>query len=185
MATRSSNEVIHRTRVIKSQIGPIRLTSNGGALTNLSMLDEGDHAALVAADSCEILDLAADELAGYFRGTLRAFTVPLAPQGTEFQQRVWNCLTQIPYGTTISYLELATRAGNAKAMRAVGAANGRNPIGLIIPCHRVIGANGTLVGYSGGMWRKVALLRLEGVNVPADQAPQRPVWAQPAEPLGV
>ncbi|MCX5689282.1 MAG: methylated-DNA--[protein]-cysteine S-methyltransferase [Planctomycetota bacterium] len=185
MATKVSNEVVQRHTVVQSPVGPIRLTSNGGALTHLSMLDEGDPAALVAADSCEILDLAATELAAYFQGTLRTFTVPLAPQGTEFQQRVWNCLTQIPYGTTISYLELATRAGNAKAIRAVGAANGRNPIGLIIPCHRVIGANGTLVGYSGGLWRKVALLKLEGVNVPADQAPQRPDWAQPAEPLGV
>lgn len=101
------------------------------------------------------------ELAAYFIGQLRSFSVPLAPQGTRFQLRVWEALRNIPYGDTISYGELASRIGNPAASRAVGAANGRNPIPIIIPCHRVIGANGTLVGFGGGLDTKQKLLRLE------------------------
>ena len=182
MTTNRSRELIQRTSVIQSPVGPLRLVSNGGALTQLTMLDTNDPAASAPIDRCEVLELAASELAAYFAGLLKTFTVPLAPVGTEFQQRVWSCLTQIPYGTTISYQELANRAGNEKAVRAVGAANGRNPIGLIVPCHRVIGADGKLVGYSGGLWRKVDLLRLEGVEVALTQRPQRPDWAGTLEP---
>jgi methylated-DNA-[protein]-cysteine S-methyltransferase len=103
-----------------------------------------------------------DELAEYFSGKRKAFTFPLAPKGTEFQLAVWNALLDIPYGDTATYAELARRIGRPSAVRAVGAANGANPIPVIIPCHRVIGSNGTLTGYGGGIERKQWLLTLEG-----------------------
>ena len=101
------------------------------------------------------------QVEAYFRGRLRDFDFPLAPQGTSFQTTVWEALQRIPYGDTISYGELARRIGNPKAVRAVGLANGSNPIAIVIPCHRVIGSNGTLVGYGGGLPIKQALLSLE------------------------
>jgi methylated-DNA-[protein]-cysteine S-methyltransferase len=101
------------------------------------------------------------QLTAYFHGELKAFDLPLRLCGTEFQQRVWEELRRIPYGSTISYGELAQRVGNPNASRAVGLANGRNPISIVVPCHRVIGANGKLTGYSGGVARKEALLALE------------------------
>ena len=104
---------------------------------------------------------ARSQLGQYFAGERTEFELELAPTGTPFQVEVWRTLRDIPYGTTINYGELAKRIGNANASRAVGAANGRNPIGIIVPCHRVIGANGSLVGYGGGLERKKALLALE------------------------
>lgn len=101
------------------------------------------------------------QLNAYFAGKLRTFDVPLAPQGTVFQSQVWRALCDIPYGETTSYGELARGIGNPKAVRAVGLANGSNPISIIIPCHRVIGSNGSLVGYGGGLPIKQALLALE------------------------
>ena len=101
------------------------------------------------------------QVEAYFKGRLKAFDFPLAPQGTPFQTSVWHELLRIPYGETISYGELARRLGNPKAVRAVGLANGSNPIAIVIPCHRVIGSNGTLVGYGGGLPTKQALLALE------------------------
>ncbi len=102
------------------------------------------------------------ELAEYFAGQRRGFNVTLAPRGTDFQKRVWQALAAIPFGQTRSYVQLAAEIGNAAAMRAVGAANGRNPIPIIVPCHRVIGANGSLTGFGGGLPTKEFLLRLEG-----------------------
>lgn len=102
------------------------------------------------------------QLREYFAGSRHAFTIPLAPKGTPFQLAVWNALLAIPYGDTVSYSELAFRIGRPSAVRAVGAANGANPIPVIIPCHRVIGSNGTLTGYGGGIERKQWLLALEG-----------------------
>lgn len=101
------------------------------------------------------------QLRAYFEGALKEFDVPLAPEGTEFQMRVWQSLRDIPYGETISYGQLAARLGNPKAARAVGLANGSNPIPIIIPCHRVIGSDGSLVGYGGGLENKKILLALE------------------------
>ena len=106
------------------------------------------------------------QLAEYFAGTRREFTLPLNPEGTEFQRRVWDELTRIPYGTTISYSELARRLGDPAAVRAVGRANGANPLWIIIPCHRVIGADGSLTGYAGGLEVKRSLLELEGALPP-------------------
>jgi methylated-DNA-[protein]-cysteine S-methyltransferase len=105
----------------------------------------------------------ADQLRAYFARERKEFDLPLAPRGTEFQRRVWEELSRIPYGTTVSYAELAARIGRPGAFRAVGRANGTNPIPVILPCHRVIGADGSLTGYGGGMELKRALLALEGV----------------------
>ena len=119
----------------------------------------------LAATYCEkrtpILAEAAAQLDDYFARRLRRFDLPLMPIGTEFQRRVWDELRRIPYGQTISYKELALRIGNPKAVRAVASANRANPISIIIPCHRVIGSNGRLVGYSGGLDKKETLLQLE------------------------
>jgi len=101
------------------------------------------------------------QLQAYFSGELKEFNVPLAMEGTEFQLRVWNALRAIPYGETISYAQLAERIGNPKAVRAVGLANGSNPIPIIVPCHRVIGGNGSLTGFGGGLSTKKRLLELE------------------------
>jgi methylated-DNA-[protein]-cysteine S-methyltransferase len=101
------------------------------------------------------------QLAEYFRGERHEFSLKLAPEGTAFQKAVWRQLTAIPYGQTVSYLDIARLIGNEKAIRAVGAANGQNPIAIIVPCHRVIGSDGSLTGYGGGLWRKAWLLNHE------------------------
>jgi methylated-DNA-[protein]-cysteine S-methyltransferase len=142
-----------------SPIGELLLTSDGSALTRLHMSPFDVEDAWVRDD--EAMQAYVDQLGDYFAGRRRDFDLPLAPAGTEFQQRVWAALQEIPYGETWSYLELATRIGNPKACRAVGLANGRNPIAVVVPCHRVIGANGSLTGYGGGMERKRVLLDLE------------------------
>lgn len=105
------------------------------------------------------------ELLEYFNGRRKEFTMELAPEGTEFQKIVWAELSRIPYGQTISYGELARRIGRPTASRAVGAANGRNPIPIVVPCHRVIGTSGTLTGYAGGLEIKRGLLEIEGIEV--------------------
>ncbi len=115
---------------------------------------EGDH---------PLLQRAQRQLDEYFAGRRRDFDLPLAPRGTPFQRRVWDELAQIPYGRTRSYAELAQRLGQPSATRAVGAANGRNPLPIVVPCHRVIGADGSLTGFGGGLPRKRFLLELEGV----------------------
>lgn len=140
-------------------VGPLHLTATDDALTGLRFGSgpedgerDGDH---------PVLAKVAAELAEYFDGRLRTFTVPLAPAGTAFQLSVWEQLTLIPYGTTVSYGELARRLGSPAASRAVGLANGRNPIAIVVPCHRVIGADGSLTGFGGGMAAKRTLLDLE------------------------
>ncbi len=116
------------------------------------------------------MEALAQQLAEYFAGSRRAFTVPTAQPGTEFQKRVWDELVRIPYGQTISYGELARRVGDVNASRAVGAANGRNQLAIIVPCHRVIDSSGHLHGYAGGLDRKARLLAHEGASfVGADQ----------------
>ncbi len=118
-----------------------------------------DHPALLEAEL---------QLNEYFEGRRSSFSLPLDPAGTEFQKEVWNALSTIPYGETRSYSDIARQIGNIKAVRAVGAANGRNPISIIVPCHRVIGASGELTGFAGGLDAKASLLSLEGVkNGPA------------------
>ncbi len=103
-----------------------------------------------------------DQLSEYFRGKRMTFSVPIRFDGTDFQNKVWHALTEIPYGQTVTYKEVAEKIGNPKAVRAVGNANNRNPIAIVVPCHRVIGADGKLVGYGGGLEMKEKLLKLEG-----------------------
>ncbi len=109
-----------------------------------------------------LLSACAAQLAEYFRGARRTFDLPLAPAGTQFQQGVWQALRTIPYGQTASYLDIAVALGDPRAVQAVGRANGQNPLAIIVPCHRVIGRNGRLIGYAGGVWRKQWLLQHEG-----------------------
>lgn len=118
-----------------------------------------------AANGNDITNLCKKELTEYFANKRRQFTVPLDPQGSPFQQAVWQCLTDIPFGEVKSYGDIAKQLNKPKASQAVGGANGRNPITLLIPCHRVIGANGSLTGYAGGLERKLWLLQHEGADI--------------------
>lgn len=153
--------------ITPSPVGPLTLVSDGGKLIGC-YFDGHAPAAMAAAPRGRdpILDLARQELAAFFAGALRTFTAPVAPRGTEFQRKVWKGLQSIPHGRTTSYGELARKIGAPKAMRAVGAANGANPICIIIPCHRVIGADGSLTGFGGGLDRKRFLLALERGEAP-------------------
>ena len=127
--------------------------------------------------NAEALSEVTQQINEYFAGSRKEFDLPLAPQGTPFQRRVWQELLRIPHGEAISYGELATRVGNPKASRAVGAANGQNPISLIIPCHRVIGSDRSLTGYGGGLPVKEALLKHEGVFFKAKQQEEPTLFA--------
>ena len=152
--------------VVQTPIDRLVVASDGSAIVGVWMAnaepDDASWADRRGADS--LLDEARRQLVAYFAGGLRAFDLPLAPNGTEFQRRVWTELTRIPFGGTISYAGLARRVSNAAAVRAVGAANGRNPIPIIVPCHRVIGSDGSLTGFGGGLPRKQWLLRHEGAQ---------------------
>jgi methylated-DNA-[protein]-cysteine S-methyltransferase len=145
--------------IVPSPIGEVVLVSNGQALTAVS-LSPAEVGKEWRPDDA-LLRPAREQLRAYFGGDLLDFDLPLAPAGTNFQQRVWSELRRIAFGRTASYAEIAARIGRPKAARPVGAANGRNPIAIIVPCHRVIGANGTLTGYGGGLDRKEWLLRHE------------------------
>lgn len=154
---------------LDSPIGPLLLTSDGASLTRLYMSPFSLNPQW-SQEPCPVLEETARQLRAFFQGELKEFTVPLGGQGTEFQQTVWKELTRIPYGTTISYGELAKRIGQPSASRAVGLANGKNPISIIVPCHRVIGANGTLTGYGGGLDRKKWLLEHEATRAQPELA---------------
>ncbi len=140
-----------------SPLGLLRLRASGQALLALDFVTEGEP----SADPSPLLDEACRQLDDYFAGRRPPFDLPLAPVGTPFQQQVWQALRQIPYGDTCSYRDIACQLGKPGAMRAVGGANHRNPLPLFIPCHRVIGANGSLVGYAGGLALKAWLLTHE------------------------
>jgi methylated-DNA-[protein]-cysteine S-methyltransferase len=154
-----------RYEYFDSPLGQLLLTANEGSLTGLHFVDEKYYPGVCSEwrrdGDAAIIRSTRMQLNEYFSGQRTSFAVPLAPQGTEFQRQVWTMLTTLRYGETVSYSNLAQRLGNTKAVRAVGAANGRNPISIIIPCHRVIGADGSLTGYAGGLKRKEFLLRLE------------------------
>jgi methylated-DNA-[protein]-cysteine S-methyltransferase len=121
----------------------------------------------------KLLKTAKREVLEYFAGKRKAFSVPLAPEGTPFQRAVWREIAKVPFGETITYAELARRAGFPGSARAAGAATGRNPIGVIVPCHRIVGTNGSLTGYAGGLPKKKALLALEGLALRAATASRR------------
>jgi len=158
---------------IDSPVGPLTLVARDGALTGLYMHEQRHRPQPetfgVRDDDAEPFAAAARQLAEYFAGTRTAFDLPLAPTGTPFQQRVWAALREIPYGVTTSYGELAERIGSPGAARAVGLANGRNPIGIVVPCHRVVGSTGALTGYGGGFETKRRLLDAERGTLPIDR----------------
>ncbi len=153
--------------LIESPLGTLRLAATPQGLASIFFIDEtgmpptgADWARDPAA---AVLQRAATQLREYFAGRRRVFDLPLASTGTPFQHDVWKAIATVPAGETISYTELARRAGHAGSFRAVGAATGRNPLAIVVPCHRIIGADGSLTGYAGGLPRKRALLALEGV----------------------
>ncbi len=149
---------------VESPVGPLLLAASTEGLQLIEFPDprhrvqrtddwkQGDH---------PVLDAARTQLGEYFAGDRSEFELPLAPQGTPFQREVWSALAEIPYGKTSTYAELASRAGRPTAVRAVGAAIGRNPLSIVVPCHRVVGADGSLTGFSGGLPAKQHLLELE------------------------
>ncbi len=143
---------------LASPLGTLTLTSDGEHLTGLSM-DEVSTADFT--EDRKVLKPALDQVRAYFAGELKAFDLPLKQPGTPFQQSVWKQLQRIGYGATASYQDVAKKIKRPQAMRAVGSANGRNKIAIVVPCHRVIAADGSLGGYGGGLWRKEWLLNLE------------------------
>jgi methylated-DNA-[protein]-cysteine S-methyltransferase len=149
---------------LDSPIGPLTVVVNGaGALTHILFAHQAPPAGVAwDADRCAA---AATQLREYFAGERTDFDLPLAPAGSEFQRRVWDALRRLGHGEVVDYGGLGARIGRAGAARAVGRANATNPIPIVIPCHRVIGANGTLTGYAGGLDAKLALLQLEGCDV--------------------
>ncbi|MCY1719841.1 methylated-DNA--[protein]-cysteine S-methyltransferase [Prolixibacteraceae bacterium Z1-6] len=148
-------------KYINSPIGWLQLKSTDDALWSIHFVDE---------PGCEsethpsILQKAVNQLEEYFRGIRKIFDVKLAPKGTEFQRRIWDLVETVPYGCTASYLDISLKSGSAKKTRAIGLANGKNPIPIIIPCHRIIGTNGKLTGYAGGLDKKRWLLQHELSN---------------------
>jgi methylated-DNA-[protein]-cysteine S-methyltransferase len=158
MTSQKTREIT--TVVVDSPLGALRLSASENGITRIDFSD--DLRPEVGPVAHPLLAALKAELASYFAGSLRRFTIPLAPVGTPFELGVWKALTDIPWGETRSYLDVALVVGSKNHTRAVGGANGRNPIAIVIPCHRVIAKNGTLGGYSGGLDKKRALLAREG-----------------------
>lgn len=152
----------------QSPLGVLEIRSTGSAISDVLFVNSWKGAKIIESElnftkpRSAIIKSCIKQLDEYFAGIRTVFSIHLSQVGTEFQQTVWNELCRIPYGRTISYLELSKRIGNVKAIRAVGTANGNNSICIIVPCHRVIGSNGDLIGYGGDLWRKKWLLEHEG-----------------------
>ena len=155
LTTRQTRATVRYT-VLDSPIGPLLATADDAGAVSGLWFDRAPAEGWQRDD--DALAGLGDQLDAYFAGTLTRFDLPLAPVGTEWQRRVWDALTDIPYGETVSYAELAARIGRPSACRAVGAANALNPISVIVPCHRVVGTSGSLTGYGGGLERKAWLL---------------------------
>ena len=162
--------------VVESPVGLLRLVASDDALQRIDFLGPGQAESRLPRGLPDMIGAAADQLSRYFDGTLRTFELPLAPFGSPFQRDVWSALLEIPFGKTTTYGAIARAIGREKAIRAVGAANGANPIPIVIPCHRVVGSDGSLIGYGGGLDIKRALLALEGVVVDAER--QRALFAR-------
>lgn len=141
----------------QSPIGLLKIGGTDSCITLLSFVDK-DEELSASTGSTDILQYCTEQLIEYFNGSRRSFDIPVYQEGTGFQQKVWSELLAIPFGKTISYLDLAKRMGDPKVIRAAASTNGKNKIAIIIPCHRVIGSNRSLVGYAGGLWRKKWLL---------------------------
>ncbi len=150
-----------------SELGQLEIVGTEAGITAVLFVDE-EPESNVSPVVHPCLQACVQQLDEYFKGERQEFSLTLAPQGTPFQQKIWQQISQIPYGQTASYLEIARAINNEKAIRAVGQANGRNPISIIIPCHRIIGSNGKLTGYGGGLWRKAWLLTHEK-SIPGTQ----------------
>ena len=142
---------------IKTPLGITKIMGDENGISVISVSDEGDISEQIPA----VLQEAVSQLMAYFEGKRTTFDFKLNPKGTEFQQKVWYGLLEIPFGKTMSYLELSKKLGDVKAIRAVASANGKNPLWIVVPCHRVIGTDGSLTGYAGGLWRKKWLLEHE------------------------
>lgn len=140
---------------IKTPLGVAKLEGDAKGLSSITILDTDEKITDLVP---EVLEDAIYQLQEYFKGKRESFSLTLNPQGTDFQRKVWATLQEIPYGKTVSYLELSKTLGDVKAIRAVAAANGKNPLWIVVPCHRVIGSDGSLVGYAGGLHRKKWLL---------------------------
>ena len=161
--------------LLQSPVGQLLLVGNRDGLSRLQFQD-GKHPYPIHSQWTKdrrVFENVIAQLKDYFDGKRKRFTVKLAQEGTEFQRRVWRALRTIPYGETVSYGDIAKQIGNPQACRAVGAANGNNPVSIIVPCHRVIGHNGKLVGFGGGLPIKRALLELERRHDGTDKAKQK------------
>ena len=143
----------------QSPIGLLVIKANNEAVKEVLFQEE----ALVKTNPNALTEKCCEELNEYFNGSLSSFSVALDPDGSDFQKRVWQQLLTLPYGTATNYLQMARKLGDEKCIRAAANANGKNPVAIIIPCHRVIGSDGSLTGYGGGLWRKKWLLEHEGV----------------------
>lgn len=154
---------------MQSPIGTLLIQESNDTITNITFHTQEKMSAIQTQESSIQISFVIKEcvrqLNLYFKGELKEFNLPLAPKGTDFQESVWKALCQVPYGTTASYKDIAIAIGNPKACRAIGMANNHNPIPIIIPCHRIIGSNGKLVGYAGGLDIKEKLLELEKQNM--------------------
>jgi len=146
------------TAFIKTPLGITKITGDESGISVISMLNDETE---ISSEIPKILHEAVSQLHDYFDGKRQDFNFKLNPSGTEFQQKVWRELLQIPFGKTVSYLDLSKKIGDVKAIRAVASANGKNPLWIVVPCHRVIGTDGSLTGYAGGLWRKKWLVEHE------------------------
>jgi methylated-DNA-[protein]-cysteine S-methyltransferase len=142
---------------IQTPLGIVKIAGNENGISSINVSDEGTISIAITP----VLQAAVVQLNEYFEGKRHSFSFKMNPQGTEFQQKVWKALLDIPYSTTRTYLEQSKMVSDAKAIRAVASANGKNPLMIVVPCHRVIGTNGSLTGYAGGLWRKKWLLEHE------------------------
>ena len=155
---------------LESPIGTLRLHATADALVGIYLPTQAPPAPAPERAGHAVLERASEQLARYFAGELQRFDLPLSPRGTAFQHEVWRVLRTIPFGETWSYAQLAAALGRPSASRAVGGANGRNPLAIVVPCHRVVGADGSLTGYAGGLPCKEWLLRHEGARAPVAAA---------------
>jgi methylated-DNA-[protein]-cysteine S-methyltransferase len=153
----SNSEQVKQTTFIKTPLGITKIIGDENGISEISVLNEGECSSKIP----KILKNVVSQLQDYFEGKRNDFDFKLNPQGTDFQQKVWQELLNIPFGKTISYLDLAKKLGDPKVIRAAASANGKNPLWIVVPCHRVLGTDGSLTGYAGGLWRKKWLLEHE------------------------
>ncbi len=161
--------VMTTTAIIESPLGLVRISGDEHGVKTISCKDVSPGETVLEEAVAEPVRMAIRQLKEYFAGQRQMFDFPLNPVGTTFQQSVWKALLNVPFGTTLSYLTLSKKLGNEKAIRAVAAANGRNPLWIVVPCHRIIGSDGSLTGYAGGLWRKQWLLEHEGAFAKSGQ----------------